>query len=84
MREQKLVVIVESEGGHSGKCGSLLKSYGFQVQTCPRDGMKVLQCIKKEQPQVVVLEMFMPNLDALEVMGLLKKESFPAMWRTSP
>ena len=57
----------------------MLKSYGFQVQTCPRDGMKVLQCIKKEQPQVVVLEMFMPNLDALEVMGLLKKESFPAM-----
>ena len=81
MREQKLVVIVESEGSHNGKCGSLLKSYGFQVQTCPRDGLKVLQCIKKEQPQVAVLEMFMPNLDALEVMRLLKKEPSSALPR---
>ena len=77
MREQKQksIVIVESEGSHSGKCGSLLKSRGFQVESCPRDGLKALQCIKKEQPQVAVLEMFMPNLDALEVMRLLRKES---------
>ena len=79
MREAKLVIIVESEGGYSGKCGSLLKSYGLQVLTCPRDGAKVLQCIKQEQPDVVLLELFMPKLDALEVVRLLKKDPPPTM-----
>ena len=39
-----------------------------------RDGARLLSRIREERPQVVVMDMFMPGLDALGILGALAQE----------
>lgn len=48
-------------------CKTALESRGMEVIVCPRDGTQVLAQLLEYRPQVVLLEVFMPGLDALAV-----------------
>lgn len=45
-----------------------LKSMGFFVAVRPKDGLAILDAIKNEAPDVVVVDAVMPNLDAIELI----------------
>ncbi|MEM1483296.1 sporulation transcription factor Spo0A [Oscillospiraceae bacterium PP1C4] len=73
MKEHTKVLIVEGGGDYCGKCASLLKTYGFDTVIAPRDGLSVVQLIGEALPQVVLMDVFMPRLDAIGVMNAVKE-----------
>lgn len=68
--EKKLKVIIAddtTELGHN--CANALKSYGMDVSLCEKDGRRVLEAVRSYKPDVVVADVFMPNLDILGVLA---------------
>lgn len=72
MKEQTKILIVENGSDYCGKCVSLLKTYGFDATVAPRDGLAVAKLIGETAPQVVLMDLFMPRLDAIGVMSAVK------------
>lgn len=40
----------------------------MDVRLCEKDGIKLLDCVKNNKPDVVIADVFMPNLDILGVL----------------
>ncbi len=68
--EKKLKVIIADDTTELGQsCANALKSYGMEVSLCEKDGRKVLEAIRLHKPDVIVADVFMPNLDILGVLA---------------
>lgn len=52
---------------------TFLKDQGFEVTLCPKDGAYVINCIETHQYDVVLLNLFMPKIDALGVIRTAQK-----------
>ncbi|WP_316248729.1 sporulation transcription factor Spo0A [Zongyangia hominis] len=50
-------------------CSEEFAKYGFELHTSAKDGQKLLDKITLVEPDVVLMDLFMPRLDALGVMG---------------
>lgn len=48
-------------------CHAALKSNGVETLVCERDGKRVLEYLEKYRPQAVLMDVFMPTLDAIAV-----------------
>ncbi len=69
--EKKLKILIADDSTEFGQnCANALKSYGMSPHLCAKDGLKVIEKIKECQPDVVLTEIFMPNLD---VFGILQR-----------
>ena len=51
----------------------VLKSAGFEVLEA-RDGIEALQAARANKPSVIVMDMFMPNMDGLTATRALRDE----------
>ncbi len=70
--EKKLKVLIAENTAEFGQpCSKLLKTYGMEVYLAEKDGQKLLTEIRAVQPDVVLLDVFMPKLDALGVLKQL-------------
>lgn len=68
--DSKLKVIIADDSTEFGEqCLSLLKTYGMDVTLCEKDGQKLIHGIKIGKPDVVVADVFMPNLDIIGVLN---------------
>lgn len=47
---------------------STLRSFGWYVVTRPKDGSKILESIKNDSPDIVIIDAVLPGMDAIEVM----------------
>ncbi len=71
--EEKLKIIIADDTTELGKnCAQAFASYGMKVVLCEKDGRCVLDKIKSEKPDMVLADVFMPNLDILGVLGEIK------------
>ena len=70
-RGQKVVMTTEGMEDVT-HCAELLKKRGFQVTLLPKDGNLVLEHVKREQPQLLVMDAFMSHVDALGVLSALR------------
>ncbi len=71
--EEKLKIIIADDTTELGKnCAKTFSSYGMNVVLCEKDGRSVLEKIKTEKPDMVLADVFMPNLDILGVLGGIK------------
>ncbi len=71
--EKKLKIVIADDSTELGQnCAKALKGYGMEVQLCEKDGKAVLEKIKSDKPDVVLADVFMPNLDIIGVLGALK------------
>lgn len=71
--DKKLKVLLadnSTEFGHP--FSNLLKTYGIEVVTLEKDGSKVFSEVKRFKPDVVIMDVFMPKLDAIGVLNQLK------------
>lgn len=79
--EKKLkIVIADDVSDFSKNCAKVLDSYGMDVILTQKDGLKALSTVKAEKPDVLLAEIFMPNLDILGVLdefGKLDKNDVP-------
>lgn len=74
-----LKVLVTGEGSEFGKnCANVLRTYGCDVSLVAKDGKILLAKAENLKADVVVIDAFMANLDALGVIEQFKmKESKP-------
>ena len=74
--EEKLKIVVADDTTELGKnCAKAFKGYGMNVVLCEKDGRNVLEKIKTEKPDIVLADVFMPNLDILGVLNGIKDMS---------
>ena len=72
--EKKLkIVIADDMSDFSKNAVKVLGSYGMEVILTQKDGLKVISTVKTEKPDVLLAEIFMPNLDILGVLDELSK-----------
>ena len=68
-------VLLTGEGSEFGKnCANVLRSYGYNVSLIQKDGKALLSRIENGGYDVVIMEAFMSNLDALGVINQLKEK----------
>ena len=76
---KNLKVLLTGDGSEFGRnCANVLRTYGCDVVLVQKDGSAVLSKIASEDIDVLVMDAFMSNFDALGVIGELSKgESKP-------
>lgn len=71
--DKKLKVVIADEKTQLGAtCKNVLDEYGMETSLCEKDGLKLLEKIKNYKPDVILADVFMPNLDILGVLDNLK------------
>lgn len=75
--KKKKILVVEDEESLLKLESILFSSKGYAV-TGARDGGSALAELKREQPDLVVLDVMLPDLDGFEVCRRLKAE-YPAL-----
>ena len=73
MQKNLKVLIADDSTGFGENCARILKSYGMEVSLCEKDGIKVLDNIKKNKTDVIIADVFMPNLDVLGILNAIKE-----------
>lgn len=68
--ESNLKVIVAENNDFGQKCVNTLKSMGYNSVLLEKDGAQILSSIKRENPDVIIMDAFMLHIDAL---GVIKK-----------
>ena len=74
MTEKKKVLIADDNKEFCAQAASLLRTHDFETITVAKDGIKAVQAIIEHQPDVAVIDVFMPRLDAIGVMQQVKKD----------
>ena len=75
MKKQLKVVIADNTSDFGLQCQKVLSSYGMKVTLCPKDGMVLIDKVKENKPDVVLMDLFMPNLDAIGVLKHINEMS---------
>lgn len=58
-------------------CANVMKSHGLDVITMEKDGKSLLDAIERQEPDVVLLDFFLPRLDAIGVLKALNGLELP-------
>lgn len=71
--EKKLKIVIADNTKEFGEnCAKVFAAYGMSVSLCEKDGRKVLSKIKIEKPDILLADVFMPNIDILGVLDGIK------------
>ena len=73
MTKRTRVMLAQEGSDFANHCASFLSSYGFDVKTVAKDGSKIIDSIKQLNPDVVLMDAFMPRVDALGVLTQLRE-----------
>lgn len=69
MDNRKIKVLIGDDSAEYGvACANELRSLGLYVVTRRRDGKLILDAIHNDQPDVVVIDAILPNMDAIEIL----------------
>lgn len=70
----KIILVVEDEAPLLSALKSKLKDEGFSVDTAT-NGVEGLESIKKEKPDLVLLDILMPQMDGITMLKKMKEDS---------
>ena len=71
--EKKLKVLIADNTAEFGvPCSNLLKTNGMDVVLTPKEGSRLLTEVKSVKPDVLIMDAFMPKMDALGVLKQLE------------
>jgi DNA-binding response OmpR family regulator len=74
VKRKKRVLVVDDEAAILRIIGTSLKLMGYEVITTG-SGKDALNLSETEKPDIMLLDIFMPGMDGLEVLGKLRKNS---------
>ncbi len=69
MSNQLRVLLSQDKGEFSAKCMKILESSGYSVMAVEKNGNQIVSSIEKRMPDILIMEAFMPGLDAIGVMN---------------
>lgn len=82
----KIIMVVDDDKVYSTLIPFILKGEGYKVIVC-EDGTEALQKFDDEPPNLVLLDIKMPNIDGFEVCSAIKSradtKSIPVIMTTS-
>lgn len=58
-------------------CRQALEAKGIDVTVCEKNGSQALKSLLEEHPQAVLLDAFMPDLDAITVKQRYENPGYP-------
>ncbi|MBI4401804.1 MAG: response regulator [Nitrospirae bacterium] len=65
------ILVVDDEPMICDLLAQFLTLRGFQVRTA-RDGLEALEEVKREEPRMIILDMYMPSMSGIEALRRLK------------
>ena len=65
------VLLADNSEFFAVPCANVMKSHGLDVITVEKDGKSLLDAIARQEPDVVLLDFFLPRLDAIGVLKAL-------------
>ena len=68
MTTRAKILISDDKKEFFAKCSAIFSAYNFETIHAPKDGIKVCELIAEHQPDIVLMEVFMPHKDAIGVM----------------
>ena len=72
--ESKLrILISDDDKEFCSRCTAILRGCGFETTIAPRDGHLILEMIRDYQPDVVLMDIFMPYQDAIGVISQVRE-----------
>lgn len=72
--KSKLKILIADNQTELGEIYTkVLENYGMEVCLCAKDGQEVIEKAVKLKPDVILADVFMPNLDILGVLNYLKE-----------
>ena len=75
MDKQVKLMICSEEGEWDAEALEKLRQRGAQTVFEERDGARLVQRIRQERPNVVLMDLFMPGMDALGVMHAVSQDT---------
>ncbi len=72
MANQLKVLFAQDQNEFSLSCLKEMEKYGHDVYCVPKDGTEVLRSVEQRVPDAVLMDAFMPRLDALAVLKRLE------------
>lgn len=69
------VVVIEDDPAAAQLMSRILKAHGVGEVLEARDGREGIETVQARQPDLVVLDLMMPNVDGFEVLDRLKSDS---------
>ena len=67
--EKKIKVLLADNSEAFGiPCAAAMRSHSLDVETVEKDGRQIMDAITHIQPDVVMMDFFLPHLDAIGVM----------------
>jgi DNA-binding response OmpR family regulator len=70
----KKILLVDDEPEILEICRDYLKASGYEVVTA-RDGVQGLSSVRREKPDLIVLDLMMPEMDGLDLCRAIRRES---------
>ncbi|MBP0979212.1 MAG: sporulation transcription factor Spo0A [Oscillospiraceae bacterium] len=68
--DETIKILIADESKEFGEnCKNILAKYNMEVIIAPKDGIRVVEMIKRYRPNIVLMDVFMPYLDAIAVMN---------------
>lgn len=71
--DKKTILIVEDNELNMKLFEDLLEAHGYNT-TQTNDGRKVLDMVRKDRPDLIIMDIQLPEISGLEVTAMLKKE----------
>ncbi len=69
------VLLADNSEYFAVPCANVMKSHGLDVHLCDKDGKAVLEAIGRQQPDVVIMDLFLPRMDAIGLLGSAELQS---------
>ena len=67
--EKKIKVLLADNSEYFGApCAMTMRAHNLEVQTIEKDGRHVVDAVGQTKPDVVIMDFFLPGLDAIGVM----------------
>ena len=68
IEKKSKVLLADNSEAFGMPCAAAMRSHSLDVETVEKDGRQIMDAISRMQPDVVMMDFFMPHLDAIGVM----------------
>ena len=75
MKKNLKVLLSEENKDFILKCEECFGGRNIEINTCIKDGKTVLKTLTSQEFDIVIMDVFMPSLDAIAVINLFKNEN---------
>jgi len=84
MARKKTILVVDDDESQRFLCGEVLTNEGYDVVVA-KDGKEALEKVEQKLPDLVILDIVMPEMDGMEAMTriLRKHRKIPVILNTS-